>query len=114
MNHDLIQRLKTHGNMGDKWTRLISHEAADRITELEQQLANRDKQIVMLRDAIGLAACVIDSDRYPSVFQNMQKALDATQDLSNAVLCDANEKYVIEEITEDGKRSVPVYARRKS
>jgi hypothetical protein len=46
--------------------------------ELEQQLANLEKQIVMLRSVVEM-----------SFAPNREKALAATQDLSGLVLCDA-------------------------
>ena len=40
MTDELKQRLRTHGNMGNKWSMMLSHEAADRIEQLE---AERDE-----------------------------------------------------------------------
>ena len=52
-----------------------------RIKELEQQLAEREKQIVMLRTAIDRQPYTMDKD--------VCEALAATDDLSGCILCDA-------------------------
>lgn len=69
----------------------------DRIKELEQQLAEREKQIVMLREAAKLAhtaledwlVCDLDEDQCEFATKKVNEALAATQDLSGLVLCDA-------------------------
>lgn len=58
---------------------------------LEQQLAEREKQIVMMRGAVKLQQNVHD-ERLLMTSQEVavvQEALAATQDLSGLVLCDA-------------------------
>jgi hypothetical protein len=63
------------------------YEMSARIVELEQQLAEREKQIVEMRMALEKIAAeqVVNT----TTFQIATKALDATQDLSGLVLCDA-------------------------
>jgi hypothetical protein len=63
--------------------------------KLEQQLAEREKQNVMLRDAILAVCCdpegtvcIHGSDGDRAI---LQEALDATQDLSGYITCDPKE-----------------------
>jgi hypothetical protein len=61
--------------------------ARERIIDLEQQLAEREKQIVMLRELLEIVQ--ERGDLYSSDHAAIRAALDATQDLSGLVLCDA-------------------------
>lgn len=57
-----------------------------KVQELEQQLNNAQKQIVMLRDALQHN---LNAPREPDAVDDGFAALAATQDLSGMVLCDA-------------------------
>ena len=64
-----------------------SAQALERLEIVEQQLANREKQIVLLRE---IATIVVSrSDLFSSDQTKSQEALAATQDLSGYILCDA-------------------------
>ena len=78
----------------------MSHFADDETIELieslKQQLAKREKQIVMLRDCLkwanDLARDHKDFGLVPEDYEmsaNSKTALAATEDLSNCILCDA-------------------------
>jgi hypothetical protein len=60
-------------------------EMVDDIESLKQQLAEREKQIVMLRDTLEQVTDRMNASDWARV----GKALDATKDLSGLVLCDA-------------------------
>jgi hypothetical protein len=91
-------------------------EAADRIEELEQQLAEREKQIVLMRDALEYAWKPSYETNGITGARMANEALAATQDLSGLVLCDAEPVGYIKEgyyrsakWNEDG----PLYKARK-
>jgi hypothetical protein len=54
MTTDIINRLRIHGNMSDKWSRMLSHEAANEIESLRQQLTSRDAEVALLRQQVTL------------------------------------------------------------
>jgi hypothetical protein len=72
---------------------MIGEEAADRIEELERQLSEREKQIVMLREALATAI-----EFYVPTTQAKQflDVLDATKDLSGLRVCYAEPVWVAE------------------
>jgi hypothetical protein len=88
-------------------------------TELEQQLAEREKQIVMLRKSLLDAHNFIgdDVEAYETAKRRID-ALAATDDLSGCILCDAEPITKIKHYDEVGLEhdiflSTPLYARRK-
>jgi hypothetical protein len=81
--------------------------------DLQKQLAEREKQIVMLRDAIFLTCCnpegeVCINGTTKQERDALQAALYATQDLSGLVPCDAEPV----SIWEDGDRFEQLYKAR--
>jgi len=56
-------------------------------SEAEQQLAEREKQNVLLREAMNNAMCMMG--REYSAYCVLSKALDDTDDLSGCIICDA-------------------------
>jgi hypothetical protein len=59
----------------------------EKIGELEQQLADREKQIVMMRNHMAWALSHYSLRVGAGAY--LEKALAATQDLSELILCDA-------------------------
>ncbi len=59
--------------------------------ELRKQLADREKQIVMLRGYLEQLACLGNGDQHGNSIGNdiAIKALNTTDDLSNCIICDA-------------------------
>lgn len=69
---------------------------------LEQQLAEREKQIVMLRDAlIESSPLMVLGNSWKTVGIKVRDALAATQDLSGLRLCDAESVGEVEHIDID-------------
>jgi hypothetical protein len=68
-----------------------------KIDDLQRQLAEREKQIVMMREALGLTGILRQfvgiSNDYQAIIANIlaakEKALAATNDLKDCILCDA-------------------------
>ena len=58
-----------------------------KVTDLEQQLAEREKQNVLLRGFVKLLRDYIPASAIGNM--TVQDALDATADLSGLILCDA-------------------------
>jgi hypothetical protein len=70
--------------------KLSGYEMSARIVELKQQLAEREKQIVMLRTAMNTAMqATREGYIYNFSCELFTEALTATKDLSGLVLCDA-------------------------
>jgi len=71
----------------------MSHFADDEtlamIADLEQKLDAREKQIVMLREALTTYRRACSVDAFAIAESIAVAALDATQDLSGLILCDA-------------------------
>jgi hypothetical protein len=67
-------------------------DACNRVRELEHQLAEREKQIVLLRTALDNANQIITFEGVPYHLlgiEDRDEALDATQDLAGGIICDA-------------------------
>ena len=82
------------------------------ITDMREQLTEREKQIVLLRTALDNANQIITFEGVPYHLlgiEDRDEALDATQDLAGGIICDASKSYLMEEVTEDGKVTFPVY-----
>jgi hypothetical protein len=95
------------------------HDLPEKATELQQQLAEREKQIARLLSALCEIAGSKSLTATPTQFyQHLQRiASDATmtQDLSDGILCDADKNYEMSELTPDGIKSFTVYrAKEKS
>jgi hypothetical protein len=75
---DLVQQLAE----SESWKTLLCQMR--RIDHLAKQLAKREKQVVMLREAIEVCHGVTGYE-----FKLRKEALDATADLSGSILCDA-------------------------
>jgi hypothetical protein len=111
--------------------------ACDRVRELEQQFAEAQKQIVMLREALDMAQWgdfhfdhTGDGQHYCPECGNLARqshatscaigiALAATADLSNCILCDAEPAGTFLGCVEEGKafqathpKAYPLYKER--
>jgi hypothetical protein len=85
------EQLKSFGDFGGyaALDTSICKWADNRITELEQQLANYQKQNVLLRETLDYAANTLANEGLWESVTLCEKALAATADLAGLVVCDA-------------------------
>jgi hypothetical protein len=126
--HDPIERLRfflSFALIGQDWL-----DVEQFIDGVSQQLAEREKQIVMLLELIpkripnGFVSFgkyyFEQEDKFNNPHNPMCKfkatylsdcetALAATQDLKDCIICDVNQSYEMSEVTPDGIKAFTVY-----
>jgi hypothetical protein len=80
-----VQMLSDQDFEYNRKTNDLTHTASELISEMKQQLAEREKQIVLLREMVEKVMVNLSGADWLAA----NDALDATQDLSGYILCDA-------------------------
>ena len=93
----------------------LLHKQTAAVTTLEEQLANHKRLLLLAKGALEFFWRDVSMNEY--AFEKLEEALSAINDsklVEGLVLCDADANYLMEEVTENGKRTFTVYRAKEN